>query len=354
MKNNFKIDKHTVGYNQSVFFIAEAGVNHNGRLDLALKLVDEAAKAGADAVKFQTFKAEQVSTSSATMAEYQVKNIGTVKSQTEMLRHLELKEEFYPAIIQRCKKKGIMFLSTPHGGFESVDFLENLNVPAFKFGSGDLTNLPLLKYAAKFKKPMILGTGIATMREIKEAISIIKSIGNDKIIVLHCTSNYPCPPEEVNLSAMIAMMKKMGVLVGYSDHTLGVQVPIMATTLGACVLEKHFTLDKNMSGPDHKASVDPEELRAIVDAIRKVEIIMGSPEKRPQKSELSVIKLSRKSVVAKKDIVKGEKFSVLNLAVKRPGGGLAPKYYDSLIGKVSSRNIRCDTLIKKNLLRRIE
>lgn len=334
-----------------MFIIAEAGVNHNGKLDLALKLVDAAAKAGADAVKFQTFKAEQVSTSSAAMADYQVKNVGAVKSQIEMLRELELKEEFYPAIIQRCKEKGIIFLSTPHGGFESVDFLENLDIPAFKFGSGDLTNLPLLKYAAKLKKPMILGTGIATMQEIKEAVSAIKSAGNDQIIVLHCTSNYPCPPEEVNLSAMETMARETGVLVGYSDHTLGTQTPIMAATLGACVLEKHFTLDKDLSGPDHKASADPEELREIVDAVRKVKIIMGSPEKKPQKSELSVMKLSRKSVVAKKNIAKGEKFSALNLSIKRPGGGLAPKYYDFLIGKAAAKDIKGDTLIKKDFVK---
>lgn len=344
-KKVITIGNKLIGKNQPVFVIAEAGVNHNGRLDLALKLVDAAVAAGADAVKFQTFKAEQVVTVAGKMAAYQKKNLGKEESQSAMLKKLELKEKFYKPIIKRCKERGIMFLSTPHGGFESVDFLQKLGAPAFKFGSGDLNNLPVLEYAAKFQKPMILGTGMATMKEVKEAIVCIKNASNKKIIVLHCTTNYPCPPEEVNLSAMLTMMKEAGVWVGYSDHTLGNQVPIMAATLGACVIEKHFTLDRNLPGPDHKASLELAELKAMVQAIREVPIILGSKVKEPNASEASMIKNVRKSIVAAKDIKKGEIFSKQNLAIKRPGIGLRPSVWRQLLGKKAKKDFTPDELI---------
>ena len=341
------IGNRAIGYNHSPFIIAEAGVNHNGRLDLALKLVDAAKDAGADAVKFQTFKAEQVVTSQGKMAEYQKKNIGKTESQLTMLKKLELKENFYKPIIRHCRKKGIIFFSTPHGGFESVDFLQSLNVPAFKFGSGDLINLPVLQYAAKFKKPMILGTGMATLKEIKEAINCIKKTGNNKIIVLHCTTNYPCALDEVNLRAMQTMMKKLNVLVGYSDHTLGVQTAIMAVTLGACVIEKHLTLGKNMPGPDHKTSADPKEFKEMADKIKNVEVIMGSSRKKPAKSELLIMKTARKSLVSLHDIKKGEKFTKDNIGIKRPGTGIEPKYFYKIMGRKAKQNIPKDSLIKK-------
>ena len=346
MIKKIKIGNKFIGKNQPVFIIAEAGVNHNGRLDLALKLVDAAAAAGADAVKFQTFKAEQLVTKEGEMAEYQKKNIGKTESQLEMLKKLELKEKFYAPIVRRCKEKKIIFLSTPHGGFEAVDFLQKLGAPAFKFGSGDLNNLPVLQYAAKFKKPIILGTGMANMREVKDAVACIKKTGNDKIIVLHCTTNYPCPLDEVNLSATLTMMKELGVLVGYSDHTLGNQVPVMAATLGACVLEKHFTLDKTMPGPDHVASAEPAELKEIIESVKKVELILGRATKKPNKSERALSKIARKSVVAIKNIKKGEKFTKENLGIKRPGTGLSPKFFNLIIGKRARKNLLRDAIIK--------
>lgn len=343
-----KIRNKLIGLKEPCFIIAEAGVNHNGKLDLALKLVDVASNAGADAIKFQTFKAEQVVTKKGEMANYQKKNIGKTESQLEMIKKLELKEKFYKPIIKRCKQKNIIFLSTPHGGFESVDFLQSLDVPAFKFGSGDLTNLPLLKYAAKFKKPIILSTGMATMKEVKEAINCIKKTGNNKIIVLHCTTNYPCQYDEVNLKAMQTMLKELDVLVGYSDHTLGMQVSVMAVTLGACLIEKHFTLNKNMSGPDHKASIEPDELKEMIKQIRNVEIILGSDIKKPVKSEALMRKITRKSIVALKNINKGEKFTKHNIGIKRPGTGLEPKKYFDILGKKAKKDIGADKLIKKS------
>jgi len=349
MEKIIKIGNKKIGEGCPVFVIAEAGVNHNGRLDLALKLVDEAKKSGADAIKFQTFKAEQVVTTTGGMAVYQKKNIGATKSQLEMLKELELSESFYKKIISRCEKEKIIFLSTPHGGFESVDFLQSLNALAFKFGSGDLTNLSVLQYAAKFKKPMILGTGMATMKEVEEAVNCIKKIGNKKIILLHCTTNYPCPLSEVNLRAMQTMMKKFpGVLVGYSDHTLGTQVPIMSAVLGARVIEKHFTLDRKMKGPDHKASMEPEELKAMTEKIRNVEVVLGLNIKKPTQSELNMIKNIRKSLVSLCNIKKGERFTKENIGIKRPGDGILPKEFPVILGRKAKKNIKFDSLIKKN------
>ncbi len=344
-----KIGNKLIGENQPVFIIVEAGVNHNGRLDLALKLIDAASNAGADAVKFQTFKAEDVAIPAAKMAEYQKKNIGKTKSQFAMLKKLELEGKFYKPIIERCKKRKIIFLSTPHGGFESVDFLQSLGVPAFKFGSGDLTNLPVLEYAAKFKKPMILSTGMATMIEIKEAISAVKKAGNDKIVALHCTTNYPCPIEEVNLRAMQRMMKDLDISVGYSDHTLGIQVPIMAATLGACVIEKHFTLNKKLPGPDHKASAESGELKELIRQVRNVSTILGSSIKKPTKGELPMLKTVRKSVVSLANIRKGEKFNKKNIGIKRPGTGIEPKYFGQLLGRKVKVDICANDLIKRIL-----
>ena len=343
-----KIGNKIIGKGKPVFIIAEAGVNHNGRLDLALRLVDEAAKAGADAIKFQTFKAGEVVTKFGKMASYQKKNIGKTESQVKMLQKLEFDDKWYKEVIERCKKRGIIFFSTPHGSFDSVNLLQKIKTPMFKFGSGDLTNLPVLQYAAKFKKPMILGTGMATMVEIKEAIKIIKSAGNEKIIVLHCTTNYPCPFEEVNLRAMQTMMRELNVLVGYSDHTLGTQVPVMASTLGAVVIEKHFTLDNNLPGPDHKASANPEVFKKMVDEIREVKIIMGSFDKKPLKSELQFRPMVRKSLVTLSNIAKGEMFNLKNIGIKRPGTGLAPKHFWKILGLKSKRDLKEDSLLTQN------
>lgn len=365
-KKLLKISNKIIGQDHLIFIIAEAGVNHNGRLDLALKLIDAAADAGADAVKFQTFRAEQVVTASGKMADYQKRNLGKSESQLAMLKKLELKEEYYPALIKRAKKRGIIFLSTPHGGFESVDFLQKLKISAFKFGSGDLTNLPLLEYAAKFKKLMIISTGMATMKEIKSAVRAIKNAGNDSIIILHCTTNYPTPPNEVNLSAIKAMGRELGLSVGYSDHTEGIKISVAAAVLGARVIEKHFTLDKTVPGPDHKASLEPAELKELVKRIRVAEKrlsdgeslenlveelgvrkSLGSGIKKPASGELRTAKIIRKSVAAKKDIKKGEKFSINNLTIKRPGTGLPPGYFSKIIGRKVKKDIKADRLIKK-------
>ena len=342
-----KIGSKRIGAGEPVFIIAEAGVNHNGRLDLALKLVDAAARAGVDAVKFQTFKAEQVVTNAGKMADYQKRNTGKSESQIEMLRSLELKDSFYGPLMKRCRERGILFLSTPHGGFDSVDFLVRLNVKALKFGSGDLTNLPVLAHAARFKLPMILGTGMATLTEVKEALATIHRAGNRNVMLLHCTTNYPCPVDEVDLRAM-QTMQKLPALIGYSDHTEGIQVPIMAATLGACVIEKHFTLDRKLPGPDHAASLEPQELQEMVRAIRNVSVIMGSTVKRPHASERKVMPIARKSVVTLREVRKGQRLTRDNLGIKRPGTGSAPKYYPKILHKITRKNLPSGHLLQKS------
>ena len=323
-----------VNYGRKPFIIAEAGVNHNGSLDLALKLVDAAAFAGADAVKFQTFRAEQVVTTG---------------SQLAMLRKLELKEKYYPALIQRAKERGIVFLSTPHGGFESVDFLQKMKVPAFKFGSGDLTNLPFLEYAAKFKKPMLISTGMSNLEEIKEAVQAIKKTGNNQILVFQCTTDYPLAPENVNLRAMQTLMKELGALVGYSDHTIGPQAVVMATALGACMLEKHFTLDRTLPGPDQVVSMEPLDFKEMVRQMEKAMVILGSPKKRLLDCEKQYVKVARKSLVSARAIRKGEKFTVKNLTVKRPGTGILPKRWKEVLGKRSKAKLKKDSLITEEM-----
>lgn len=293
-----QIKNKSIGAGRPCFIIAEAGVNHNGRLDLAKKLVDAAALAGADAVKFQTAKAENVVVGSLGIPDYAKKNIGKNITQLAMIKKFELPYDDFIVLHDYCEKKGIIFLSTPHS-IDAIDFLDKL-VPAFKIGSGDINNIPALQRAAKKKKPIILGTGMSTMQEVKDAISAIRSEKNNKIIALHCTTNYPCPLEEVNLRAMITMQNELDCLVGYSDHTLGMIVPLMAVSLGAVVLEKHFTLNRNFSGPDHKASMTPRELHTMVQEIRKIETALGSYEKTPTNSEKKIMRFVRKSIVAKK------------------------------------------------------
>ncbi len=340
------IEGKKIGKSQPVFIIAEAGVNHNGKLNLALKLIDAAADAGADAIKFQTFHAEEVVTNSGKMADYQKKNLGVDESQLSMLRKLELKEEYYPALIARAKKRKITFLSTPHGGFQSVDFLRSLNMPALKVGSGDLTNLPLLKYIALQKKPVILSTGMAFLKEVEAAVETIRSAGNDKIIILHCTSSYPCLPGNVNLNTMVVLANKFGVPVGLSDHTTGSQAAVMATTLGACVIEKHLTLDRRMTGPDQKTSEEPRDFKSMVGQIREVSAILGSAIKRPTKEELRLRDVARKSIVAGTDIKEGSKITLASVAIKRPGTGLSPRYLSKVVDKIAKNDIAKDQPIK--------
>lgn len=348
MVSNIKIGGKFIGQGQPVFVIAEAGVNHNGKLSLALKLVKAAKKAGADAVKFQDFKAEEVVTSAGKMASYQKKNIGRSENQLEMIKRLELSDEDFKKVAEYCRGEKIIFLSSPHGGFASVDRVRALGATAFKFGSGELTNLPVLEYAARFKKPMIISTGMATMSEVKEAVKTIRKSGNNKIILLQCTTDYPSKPEEANLRVLETFRKKFGVLAGYSDHTLGAFASVLAAAMGAEIIEKHLTLNKNLPGPDHKASLEPEEFKEMVRQIRMIPLLKGSAEKRPSKSESAYKALARKSVVVLRDIKKGEIFSRSNLAIKRPGTGLEPKYLRKIIGKAAKIDIPAETLIKKS------
>lgn len=339
-----KIQNKFIGEQEPVFIIAEAGVNHNGDINLAKKLIDAAKDCGCDAVKFQTFKAEGVVTGNAGRADYQIKNIGGNETQQDMLRKYELNYDDFFELKKYCDEKDIIFLSTPHS-IDAIDFLDDL-VPVYKFGSGDLTNIPALEYAAKKDKPMILGTGMADMEEIKEALNAIYTQGNKEVIMLHCTTNYPCPFEEVNLRAMQTMQNELDCMVGYSDHTQGITVPIMAVSMGACVIEKHFTLDKNLPGPDHKASLEPDELKQMVKAIRDAEKALGSEIKVPTDSEKEIMKVARKSVVANVDIARGRIITDDMLAIKRPGTGLAPKYFKEIIGKKAKVDIKKDELIK--------
>lgn len=326
-----------------VFIIAEAGVNHNGDINIAKKLIDVAVEAGVDAVKFQTFKANNLVTKYAPKAEYQKETTGS-GNQIEMLKKLELKYEDHIILKKYCEEKGIMFISTPFD-FESAELLESIGLPLYKISSGDLTNIPFLRYIAKFNKPMIVSTGMASLGEVETAVNCIKKCGNDQITLLHCTSNYPTNFEDVNLNAMITLKKAFKLPIGYSDHTIGIEIPIAAISMGAKVIEKHFTLNKNMEGPDHRASLNPEELKQMVVNIRNVEKAFGDYIKMCNKSEENTRKVARKSIVAKTHIKKGETISFENITFKRPSSGLSPTYIDEVIGKIASNDISADEFI---------
>jgi N,N'-diacetyllegionaminate synthase len=337
-----------IGDTHPCFIIAEAGVNHNGSLQRAKKLVDAAAKSGVDAIKFQTYKAEGVVTSDIGIASYAKKNLGKHLTQLEMIKQYELSYDEFKKLKQYCDKKKILFLSTPHS-FDAIDFLEPL-VPAYKFGSGDLTNIPALQYAARKHKPMILGTGMATLQEVRTAVQAIKTSGNHQIIALHCTTNYPCPYKEVNLHAMQTMQHTLNCLIGYSDHTLGITIPIMAATLGAVVIEKHFTLDKTFPGPDHAASLEPQELQQMVTAIRNVELALGSYAKKPTPSEKTIMSYARKSIVANQPIKKGVILKRAMLDIKRPGTGLSPTHLHKLLGRKTKKVLQKNEILRLNMV----
>jgi len=343
MRKMIKIENRHIGENYPTFIIAEAGVNHNGSLELAKKLVDVAKEAGVDAVKFQTFKTEKIVSKFAPKAEYQIKNTGNNESQYEMIKKLELTEEEFIELYKYTKEKGLIFLSTPFD-FESADFLEDL-VPVYKISSTDLTNLPFLEYIAKKGKPIILSTGMATLGEIEEAVNTIKKY-NEDIILLHCITNYPADFEELNLRAIKTLEEAFKLPVGYSDHSLGIYAPIAAVTLGAVVIEKHFTIDKNLPGPDHKASLNPEELKEMVKAIRLTEKALGDGIKRPTFSEEKIKKVVRKSLVANVDIPKGSIIKREMVTIKRPGIGIEPKYLDVVAGKRARRDIKKDEVLR--------
>jgi len=330
----------------SVFIIAEAGVNHNGSLETAKKLIDVAKKASANAVKFQTFKTENLVSKSAQKAEYQKQNTDNKESQFEMIKKLELDVDAHTKLIKYAQEKEIMFLSTPFD-LDSIDLLDSLNLPIFKIPSGEITNLPYLRKIGALKKRVILSTGMSTMKEISEALDILINAGTkkDDICVLHANTEYPTPMEDVNLNAMLSIGKEFDIEYGYSDHTLGIEVDIAAVAMGASVIEKHFTLDKTMSGPDHKASLEPDELIAMVRAIRNIEIALGSDIKTPSKSESKNINISRKSLVAACNIKKGDTFTSSNVTAKRPANGISPMMWDKVLGSTSEKNYKEDELI---------
>lgn len=328
--------------------IAEAGVNHNGDIGLAKKLIAAAAKAGADLVKFQTFIAKNLVSVSAPKAEYQKKTTESRESQLEMIQKLELSREDHMVLIEECRANGIGFFSTAFD-FQSFDLLMELGcLEQIKIPSGELTNLPLLRYMSRFGKPLMLSTGMANLGEIEAAIGAIEAAGTPRhlITVLHCTTEYPTSMEDVNLRAMVAMKKAFGVNTGYSDHTPGIEIPIAAVALGATVIEKHFTLDRNLTGPDHKASLEPGELEAMVLGIRNVEQALGDGIKRPSASEQKNKAIARKSLVAIRPICAGEILSAENMGAKRPGIGLSPMLWDEVVGRVAIKDFALDELIR--------
>ena len=326
--------------------IAEAGVNHNGSIEIAKKLVDVASEARVDFIKFQTFKAEKVVSMHAEKAEYQKRTTDSGESQYQMIKKLELDVDAHKELIKYCKKKGIQFISTPFD-LESVDLLYEMGVPLFKIGSGEITNYPYLKKIAHKGLPVILSTGMSTLSDVENALDVLLNHGltKDKMTLLHANTEYPTPMEDVNLKAMVTLREAFKIDVGYSDHSLGIEVPVAAVALGAKVIEKHFTLDKNMEGPDHKASLEPEELKAMVKAIRNIEKALGNGIKKPSGSEKKNMAVVRKSIVAAKHIRKGDVFTEDNIAAKRPGTGISPMRWNEIVGTLAQRDYKKDELI---------
>ena len=330
-----------------ILIIAEAGVNHNGDMALAKQLIDTAADAGADLVKFQTFSADRLVTQQAKKADYQCVSTASAETQHQMLSRLELTEDMHDELIAHCAKRNIGFFST---GFdiESVDFLISLGINHLKIPSGEITNLPYLRHIGRFGKHVIVSTGMSTLGDIEAAIDVLEQAGTSRslITVLQCTTEYPTPMDEVNLSAMQTIQAAFGVAIGYSDHTAGIEASIAAAALGASVIEKHFTLDKNLPGPDHKASLEPDNLKSMIEAIRNIEIALGDGIKRPTSSESRNKSVARKSLVASKYIKTGEVFSAENITTKRPGTGMSPMTWDTVIGRKAARDFAVDELIE--------
>ena len=340
-----KIANRLIGEGEPCFIIAEAGVNHNGDVNLAKKLIDVAKEAEADAVKFQTFKAEDLVSKCAEKAEYQKETTDAKESQFKMIKKLELSQSDFAELFDCAQKKGIIFLSSPFDK-GSVDLLNGLGIPAFKVGSGEITNFPLLEHIARKKKPIIISTGMSTLGEIEDALEVIHKEGAKEIALLHCITAYPARVEDVNLKAIETLRCKFKLPVGLSDHTLGITIPIAAVVLGASIIEKHFTLDKSMPGPDHKASLEPEELKQMVKAIREVEKAMGDGNKTPTDEEKQVQKVARRSIVAGVNIPKGTIITEAMLRIKRPGTGIKPKYLENVCGAKAKVTIKGDELIR--------
>lgn len=329
------------------YIIAEAGVNHNGRLNLALQLCDAAKAAGVDCVKFQTWQTEKIVTRKAEKATYQAENTHDVEeSQFNMLKKLELSYEDFRIVQEHCRKIGIDFLSTPDEEYSLAFLMNELHLPIIKIGSGEVTNIPYLRQMASYGKPIILSTGMATLVQVAIAYDTLLAAGASSVALLHCTTNYPCPKNEVNLRAMQTMREAFKCQVGYSDHTMGTEIPIAAVAMGAEIIEKHFTLDRNMEGPDHKASLEPQELKYMVDCIRNIEVALGDGIKRPNPSEVEISKVVLKSIVAKVPVKKGDILSVDNITIKRAGSGISAAYWDMVVGTKALHDFEIDELIK--------
>lgn len=330
-----------------VLIIAEAGVNHNGSIQIAKQLIDKAVEAGVDIIKFQTFKSEKLVSKTARQAEYQQRNIGKGdEGQFAMLKKLELSVENHHELIQYCQERNIRFWSTAFD-MESIDFLHSLNMGLWKIPSGEITNYPYIKKIASFHEPIILSTGMCELSDIETALNVLidEGVKKEHITVLHCNTEYPTPYQDVNLKAMLEIGEKFGVKIGYSDHTQGIEVPIAAVALGASVIEKHFTLDKTMEGPDHKASLEPDELKSMVSAIRHIELALGNGHKTISDSERKNIEIARKSIVAACPIKKGEMFSEENLTVKRPGNGISPMRWNEVVGTTAIKDFEEEEII---------
>jgi N,N'-diacetyllegionaminate synthase len=350
MVKSITIGRRKVGPGNPCFIIAEVGVNHNGDVTLARDLVKRAVEAGADAVKFQTFKAESLVTPDAPQAEYQIRNTGMVESQFEMLKKLELGYDQFRELSELCDQCGILFLSTAFDE-ESADFLNGLHMPAFKIPSGELTNLPLIRHVATYGKPLLISTGMANLEEVGQAVEAARQAGCKELLLFHCLSNYPANPEEVNLRAMATMERAFGMGTGYSDHTLGSEIAVAAVAAGACMIEKHFTLNQDLPGPDHKASLEPDELREMIVRIRKLELALGHGRKEPVESEKAVALVARRSLVAAVDIGKNVPITADMLAIRRPGTGLPPSAHDQVLGRTTSCKILAGTVLQEEFFK---
>ncbi len=349
MQKEIRIGDKIISKTSPIFIIAEAGVNHNGNTELALRLVKEAAACGVDCIKFQTFKAEQAVTKSSPKAKYQLGTTDKTESQLEMLKKVELTREDHVEVKKYAEEMGLIFLSTP-SNFEDIDFLESINVPAYKVASCQIIEIPFLRKIAKTGKPIILSTGMATLAEVDSAIRTIYNKGNDKVILMQCTTNYPSRIEDANLRVLKTFQSTFDILVGYSDHTIGEEAAIASVALGAVVIEKHFTIDKHLPGPDHSSSMTPEELKALAKKIKRAQVSLGSALKEPSEIEKENALNMRRSIVASRHIGKGEKFSSENVTFKRPASGLSPEFYDLIIGKKALKEISSDEIIRMNMI----
>ncbi len=338
-----QINERWVGPGYPCFVIAEAGVNHNGDINMAKQLVDVASEVGADAIKFQTFKAERLVTRDAPKANYQRQTTGTQESQFEMLRRLELSEDAHAELVAYCKKRGLLFMSTPFDE-GSADLLADLGIPVYKIPSGEITNIPYLKHVASKGRPLIVSTGMSYLGEVEKAVRAIESTGNTQFVLLHCVSNYPAAPEDINLSAMKTMATAFNTLVGYSDHTEGLEIAFASVAMGACVLEKHFTLDRELPGPDHRASIEPEQFAALIQGVRSIEAALGDGRKQPAASEADTASVARKSLVAAAALKAGTVITEEMVAIRRPGTGLLPDLYPMLIGRQLNVDVKSGTL----------